>query len=45
MVKMPDGRMVNPGLVAAAYSHGYPQPFVDQMVADIVNSSQPIVQS
>jgi len=45
MVKMPDGRMVNPGLVAACYSHGYPQPFVDNMVADVVNSSQPLLQS
>jgi hypothetical protein len=39
MVQLPDGRMVNPGLVAACYSHGYPQSFVDQMVDNIVQNS------
>ena len=33
MVQLPDGRMINPGLVASFYDHGYPQSYVDMMVA------------
>lgn len=33
MVQLPDGRLINPGLVASFYTHGYPQSYVDQMVA------------
>jgi hypothetical protein len=32
MVQMPDGHMINPGLVASFYTHGYPQSYVDMMV-------------
>lgn len=39
MVQLGDGRLVNPGLVASCYSHGYPQSLVDQMVATIVQNS------
>jgi hypothetical protein len=39
MVKLPDGRMVNPGLVASFYSHGYPQYYVDQMIRNEVNNA------
>jgi len=33
MVQLADGRMINPGLVASFYDHGYPQSYVDMMVA------------
>ncbi len=33
MVEMPDGRLINPGLVASFYTHGYSQSYVEQMVA------------
>ena len=33
MVQLPDGRMINPGLVASFYTHGYPQSYIDMMVA------------
>lgn len=33
MVQLPDGRMINPGLVASFYTHGYPQSYIDQMIA------------
>jgi hypothetical protein len=33
MVQLPDGRMINPGLVASFYTHGYSQSYVDMMVA------------
>jgi hypothetical protein len=33
MVRLPDGRTINPGLVASFYTHGYPQSYVDQMIA------------
>jgi len=33
MVQLGDGRMINPGLVASFYTHGYPQSYVDMMVA------------
>ena len=33
MVELPNGKLINPGLVASFYTHGYPQFYVDQMVA------------
>jgi hypothetical protein len=33
MVQMPDGRMINAGLVAGFYDHGYSQQTVDKMIA------------
>src|SRR5271157_61316 len=32
MVQLPDGTVVNPGLIADFYDHGYSQSFVDQMI-------------
>ena len=32
MVQLPNGGLVNPGLIASFYTHGYPQWMVDQMV-------------
>jgi hypothetical protein len=36
MVQLSNGAMINPGLVASFYTHGYPQSMVDQMVANEV---------
>jgi len=36
MVRLSNGTMLNPGLVASFYTHGYPQSMVDQMVASEV---------
>src|SRR5690242_11659138 len=33
MVRLADGRLINPGLVASFYTHGYSQSYIDQMVA------------
>ncbi len=39
MVQLPDGRMINPGLVASFYTHGYPQSYINQLVsAEIANT-------
>ncbi len=37
MVQMPDGRLINAGLIAGLYDHGYSQVTVDQMIAGEVN--------
>jgi hypothetical protein len=39
MVQLPDGRYINPGLVASFYTHGYPQSYVDSMVAAEIRST------
>lgn len=36
MVQLKSGALVNPGLVAGFYTHGYPQSMVDQMIANEV---------
>lgn len=36
MVELANGTMLNPGLVASFYTHGYPQSMVDQMIANEV---------
>jgi hypothetical protein len=33
MVQLPNGRLINAGLVAEFYAHGYPQAFIDRLVA------------
>jgi hypothetical protein len=33
LVELPNGARINPGLVASFYTHGFPQFYVDQMVA------------
>ena len=33
MVQMPDGRLINAGLIAGFYDHGYTQQTVDKMIA------------
>ena len=32
MVQLPDGKILNPGLIANYYNHGYPQSYVDTLV-------------
>ena len=39
MVQLSNGALINPGLVASFYTHGYPQSMVDQMVANEVASA------
>jgi hypothetical protein len=39
MVQLEDGRMINPGLVASFYTHGYPQSYIDQMIANEVRNA------
>jgi hypothetical protein len=40
MVQLKNGALLNPGLVAGFYTHGYPQSMVDQMIAnEIANLS------
>lgn len=36
MVQLPNGALINPGLVASFYTHGYPQSMVSQMIANEV---------
>jgi hypothetical protein len=39
MVRLPDGRLINAGLVASFYTHGYPQSYIDQMIANAVREA------
>jgi len=39
MVQLPNGHLINPGLIASFYTHGYPQSYVDQMVASEVQNA------
>jgi len=39
MIQMPDGKLINAGLVAGFYSHGYTQQMVDQMISSEVNGA------
>ena len=32
MVQLADGTLINPGLVASFYTHGYPQSYIDLLV-------------
>lgn len=38
MVQLSNGTLVNPGVIASFYTHGYPQWMVDQMVANEVGT-------
>jgi hypothetical protein len=37
MVQMPNGKLINPGLIAGLYNHGYTQQTVDSMIASEVS--------
>jgi hypothetical protein len=39
MVRLPDGRLINPGIVASFYVNGYSQSYVDAMVANELRST------
>ncbi len=39
MVQMPDGRMINAGLVAAFYTHGYSQSYINGLIAQQINGT------
>jgi hypothetical protein len=39
MVQLEDGRLINPGLVASFFTHGYPQSYIDQMIAAEVRNA------
>jgi hypothetical protein len=41
MVQLPNGGLINPGLVADIYTHGWNQTFVNQQVANEVAGAQP----
>ena len=41
MVQLPNGALINPGLVASFYTHGYPQSMINQMIAsEVANVSE-----
>jgi hypothetical protein len=39
MIQMPDGRLINAGLVAGFYDHGFTQQMVDKMIAAEVSGN------
>lgn len=39
MVELPNGHTVNAGLVAGFYTHGYPQSYIDQLIASTVSNT------
>jgi hypothetical protein len=39
MVQLSNGTLINAGLVASFYNHGYPQSYIDQMIANEVNGT------
>ena len=39
VVQLPNGNLINPGLVAAFYTHGYPQSYIDGLIAQAVNNT------
>jgi hypothetical protein len=39
MVQMSDGRMINAGLVASFYAHGYPQSYINTLIAAQINGT------
>ena len=45
MVELPDGALINPGLIASLYTHGYPQSMVNQAISDEVAGAEASVTS
>jgi len=37
MVQLPNGNQINPGILASFYTHGYPQSYIDGLIAGYVN--------
>ena len=40
MVQLPNGTLINPGLVADFYTHGYPQSYIDTLVQNEFKGGQ-----
>jgi hypothetical protein len=45
MVELPNGALINPGLIASFYTHGYPNSYVNQAIASEVAGAEPPVGS
>jgi len=45
MVELPDGALINPGLIASLYTHGYPQWMVNQAISNEVAGAEASVTS
>jgi len=45
MVELPDGALINPGLIASLYTHGYPNWIVNQAIANEVAGDEAAVDS
>lgn len=45
MVQLPSGGLVNPGLIADIYMHGWSQSLIDQQVQNEVNNAEPAAQT
>jgi hypothetical protein len=39
MIRLSDGRVVNPGLIAAFYDHGYPQSYIDLLIQNEIQGT------
>jgi hypothetical protein len=39
MVKLSNGTLINPGLVASFYNYGFSQSIIDRMIANEVNGT------
>jgi hypothetical protein len=39
MVQMPDGNLVNAGIVASFYAHGYSQSYINTLISDEINGA------
>lgn len=39
MVQMPNGNMINAGLVASFYAHGYPQSYINTLISNEINGT------
>ena len=39
MVQLPNGRMINAGIIASLYNHGYSQQYINTLVANEVNDA------
>lgn len=37
LLQLPNGMTINPGFIADAYNHGYPQQYVDQLISSMIN--------
>jgi hypothetical protein len=42
MVQLPNGGMVNPGLIATFFTHNWPTSFVNQQIANEVAGAMPV---